>query len=380
MAEGRARRGTGQIRQRRDGLWEGRIWARGVGGVAVRRSYYGRDQDEVARKIRAALVAKDAGTLPAATGRVTLGAFLEEWLAAKKQSVRPRTMTSYTQLVRDHIAPALGRTPLIKLRPEHVERFYADMGEHASPKTVRNAAGVLHNALDKAVRWRLIPSNPAASGLVDLPKIKDRELRVLDAAQMRDLVADADAGGDELATLWALACGTGARMGELLGLRWADLDARRGLLSIQRALQYGTDDVAEPKTKSSRRTIHLAPALVERLAQHRATEAEAALREGRTYDLNGFMFQRRDGSGRPLSGNIVGKAWRHAIARAHLPTVRFHDVRHSVATVLLQRGLSARLVADLLGHAHISTTLQTYARSTASQHEQAAAILGDVLG
>ena len=122
----------------------------------------------------------------------------------------------------------------------------------------------------------------------------------------------------------------------------------RGQLSIERALQYGTDDMAEPKTRSSRRQIHVPRSLVERLHTYRSAEAEAALAAGRSYDLSGQMFQRRDGSGRPLSGNIVGKAWRRTLAALpELPTVRFHDLRHSVATILLERGLSPRMVADL---------------------------------
>src|SRR5690242_10839234 len=115
MTTQRARRGTGQIRRRRDGLWEARLWVRGPVGAMVRRSIYGSDREDVARRLRAALASRDAGTLPAATGRVTLGAFLEDWLEAKKPKVRPRTMVSYTQLVRDHIAPGLGRVPLAKL-------------------------------------------------------------------------------------------------------------------------------------------------------------------------------------------------------------------------------------------------------------------------
>ena len=345
----------------------------------TRRSYYGMDRDDVDRRLRAATVARDGGTLPASTGRLTVGALLDDWAVVKEPRVRPRTMVSYRQLVRDHIAPALGRVSLIKLRAEQVEQLYATMlANGSSPKTVRNAAGVLHNALDRAVRLRLVPSNVAA--LAELPRLNVAELSVLTAAQMREVVEHADAAGDPLTALWATACATGARMGELLGLRWSDLDADHGLLSIQRAKAYGTDEMAEPKTKTSRRTIHVARPLVERLLAHRSAEAEAALAAGRSYDLSGFMFQRRDGSGRPLSGNIVGKAWRRTLAALpELPTVRFHDLRHSVATVLLERGLSPRLVADLLGHSNVSTTLQVYARSTATQHQQAAAILGEVL-
>ena len=175
---------------------------------------------------------------------------------------------------------------------------------------------------------------------------------------------------DPYATLWALALSTGLRQGELLGLAWADIDLERGLLHVRRSLTHlPTGDVlGEPKSASSRRSVRLGQAIIDRLARHRAAGLVAT----------GPVFRREDG--RPLSASIVLKAWHQALKRAGLPLIRFHDARHSVATTLLARGLSARLVADVLGHANVSTTLAVYAHSTASQHDQAAAILGEALG
>lgn len=317
---------------------------------------------------------------PAATRRLTLATFIADWLEGVEATVRPRTFISYVQLCRDHIVPVVGAVPLAKVGPEHVMRLHAAIrAKGRSVKTVANAGGVLHSILQTAVRYRYIPHNPAS--LVRPPHHSRKEMRVLTAAQSRELVEHAEAVNDPLAPLWALALGTGARQGELLGLRWVDLDVGKQLLHIRRSLIYvkgGGDHVAEPKTPRSSRTIHLAPSLVARLAAHRKSEAEAALASGRPYDLAGFIFSRPDG--RPLSGNIVGKAWPRALRRAGLPAVRFHDARHSVATQLLERGMSPRLVADLLGHSNIATTLGTYGHSTASQHELAAAIMGEILG
>jgi integrase len=151
------------------------------------------------------------------------------------------------------------------------------------------------------------------------------------------------------------------------------------LLSVKRSLVHlgGEWILVDPKTASSRRVIHLSPTLVDRLVRHRMAEAEAALREGRPYELGGFVFRRVDG--RPLSASMVIKAWHRALERAGLPRMRFHDARHSVATILMDRLRNARLVADVLGHANVSTTLQMYAHTTATQHEQAAAVLGEAL-
>jgi integrase len=375
----RSRRGAGQLRRRSDGRWEARIWVRGRGGIWERRSYYGRTRDDVDRQLHAALVERADGTVPAATGKLTVGAFVATWLANKEVKVRPRTWISYRQLCRDHIVPVLGGIRLNKLGPDDVERLYASMlKKGSSPKTVRNAGGVLHSVLETAVKYRYLRANVAA--VVELPRHSRPTINTLDERQVRTLVEAADAAGDPHATLWALALGTGARQGELLGLLWPDLDDRRGLLHIERSLIYVAgegDHTAETKTKSSNRTIHIAPALVDRLLAYRAASAQSALREGRSYNLTGPIFQRPDG--RPLSQNIVVKKWHAALFRAGLPAVRFHDARHSVATILLQRGMSARAVADQLGHSNITTTLNVYAHSTPTQHEQAAAILGEFL-
>lgn len=376
----RGRRGTGTMRQRKDGRWEARIWVRGPGGSWARRSYVGSNKEDVGRRLRAALAQRDGGNLPAASRRLTLGAFVADWLPGIEATVRPRTFVAYKQLVRDHILPTLGAVALVRLGPEHVQLLHARMlRSGSSPKTAANAGGLLHSVLETAVRYRYIPHNPAA--LVRPPRHARKEMKVLSADQVRHLVENAEAAGDPLAPLWALALGTGARQGELLGLRWGDLDAKRRTLHIQRSLIYvkgGRDVLAEPKTTASNRTIHVSPALVDRLVDHRKSEATAALLAGRSYDLaNGFIFSRPNGSA--LSGNIVSKAWPRALRRAELPAVRFHDARHTVATILLQRGLSPRLVADLLGHSNISTTLGTYGHTTATQHEQAAAVLGEIL-
>jgi integrase len=376
----RGRRGTGTIRQRKDGRWEARIWVRGPGGSWTRRSYIASDKENVARSLRAALAQRDAGNLPAVSRRLTVGVFIADWLAGVEPTVRPRTFVSYTQLCRDHIVAQLGSLALTKLGPEHVKRLHATMkAAGRSPKTIANASGVLHSALEAAVGYRYIPHNPAS--LVRPPRRERKEMKVLSAEQSRTLVESAEHANDPLSPLWALALATGARQGELLGLRWGDLEVAKQRLHIQRSLIYvkgGGDHVAEPKTNRSSRTIHLAASLVDRLTDHRKAAASAALAAGRPYDLTGYIFSRPDG--RPLSGNIVKGAWPKALLRAGLPRVRFHDARHSVATQLLERGLSPRLVADLLGHSNIATTLGTYGHTTPSQHEHAAAIMGEILG
>jgi integrase len=311
-------------------------------------------------------------------GKVTVGAFLADWMTGVEPTLKPRTGAGYRQLIRDHLKPALGPIALTKLRPEQVQKLYASMLERgSSPKTISNTAGVLHAALQQAMRWRLVSGNIAS--LVRPPRRQRPDFQVVNSDQVHQLLAAAEAASDPLTPMWALALGTGMRQGEILGLRWRDVDVDRGLLAVQHSLVHPNCEfiLAEPKTASSRRLIHLSPALVGRLVRHRMTEAEAALRAGRAYELAGFVFRRTDG--RPLSASIVLKAWHRALDRADLPRMRFHDARHSVATILMDRLRNARLVADVLGHANVSTTLQMYAHTTATQHEQAAAVLGEAL-
>ncbi len=375
----RGRRGTGSLRQRNDGRWEARLWVRGPGGSWRQQTIRGKTREQTSSRLRQALVHRDGGTLPTTTGRLTTGAFLGEWITGIESTLRPRTAMAYRQVIRDHLVPGLGHVLLARLRPEQIQVLHASMlAKGRSAKTIANTHGVLHAALQQAVRWRLIPTNVA--GLVRPPHRARPEMHVLSPEQVHALIEAADTAQDPHAVLWALALGTGLRQGELLGLAWPDADLEHGLLHVRRSLTHLPDGdvLGEPKSASSRRSVRLGPALVDRLASHRGSGAEAALREGRSYDLAGPVFRRADG--RPLSASIVLKAWHHALERAGLPLVRFHDARHSVATTLLARGLSARLVADVLGHANVSTTLAVYAHSTAAQHDQAAAILGEALG
>ncbi len=374
----KASNGEGSIRSKRraDGRWEARFTAL-VDGAWQRKSIFGRTRDEVSKKLREALSARDAGHAPVG-GKLTVGGFLDDWMTGVEPTLKPRTAAGYHQLIRDHLLPALGSVVLTRLRPEQVQKMYAAMlARGSSPKTIANVAGVLHAALQQALRWRLVTANVAS--LVRAPRRVKPELSVLSGDQVRQLLDAADKSADPLTPMWALALGTGMRQGEILGLRWPDVDVDRGLLAVQHSLVQvnGAFLLAEPKTASSRRVIHLSPALVERLVRHRQGEIEEALRAGRPYELAGHVFRRADG--RPLSASMVLKAWHRALDRAGLDRIRFHDARHSVATTLMDRLKNARVVADVLGHANVSTTLSMYAHTTATQHEQAAAILGEAL-
>lgn len=374
----RGRRGTGSLRQRKDGRWEARYWYLGPGGSWQQRSIMRPNKADVERRLRAAMASRDAGTLPALTGKLLAGDYLREWLASVEPTVRGRTFDSYAGILRAHLLPRLAKVPLGKLGPLHVQRLHAEMlAAGASPKTVRNAHAVLSGALDRAVRFRLIPANPAA--LVRPPRLARREMTALTLTEARAVLVTAES--DPLAALWRLAIAAGLRQGELCALRWPDVDLDAGSVAVVAALEQRTGRKpvrAETKTARSRRTIPLDAATVEALQRHRARAAESALAAGRSYDLTGWIFRRTRGEG-PLTMSIVWKAWRRLAERAGVRAVRFHDLRHTTATVMLAQGVDVRTVADVLGHSDVATTLRTYVHSTEGATRRAALAIGEAL-
>jgi len=375
----RSRRGTGTMRQRADGRWEGRYWQLGPHGEWRRSSVQGRNKADVERQLRAAIVGRDAGAVTAPTGKLTTGEYLRDFLVAVEPTVRGRTFDSYSGIVRTHLLPRLARVPLAKLGPLDVQRLDSELlAAGASPKTVRNVHSLLFSALDRAMRFRLIASNPAA--LVQPPRLAHREMTALTLAEARTVLEAAES--DDLAALWRLAIAAGLRQGELCGLRWPDIDLDAGAVSVAAALEQRTGRKpvgAETKTTRSRRTVPLDAATVDALRQHRAGAITAALEVGLGYDTNGWVFRRTRGEG-PLTMSIVWKAWRKLALRAGVRLVRFHDLRHTTATVMLAHGIDVRTVADVLGHADVSTTLRTYVHSTEGATRHAAQAMRDALG
>lgn len=362
----KAANGEGSVRSkpRADGRWEGRYHIE-VGGIWKRRSVFGRTKAETAKKLRDALSARDAGAHPV-PAKETVSTFLDSWLEGTRSSVRPRTFVSYSQIVRDHLKPALGRISLARLQPQQVQQLYARLlSAGRAPKTVRNIHVTLHRALAQAQRWRLVPTNIA--DLVDPPRAPRREMRALTPEQARQ-VLDA-ARSDDLGALWTVALTTGLREGELLALRWPDVDLDRGSLRVVASLIriVGQEpQLVEPKSRRSRRQVELSAAAVKALRQHRNNAPSI-----------GFVFARPDG--RPLSVTTTWKRWRALLERAKVPAMPFHSTRHSAATLLLSRGVHPKIVSEMLGHSTVAITLDVYSHVTPAMHREAANVMDDLL-
>lgn len=294
--------------------------------------------------------------------------YLTEWLAGVESSVWPSTYVRYRDAVRRHIVPALGNVLLGKLTGAHIQRFYAaELAAGLSPTTVELYHMVLHRALEQAVKWSMIVYNPCNG--VDVPRHEAPETKTWTAEQARAfLTGTAD---DDLAALWRLALTTGARKGELLALRWQDIDLDRGTLAIRRTLSRGKDGLGfnDPKSSASKRTFALLPSCVAALKRHKAHQNERRLRWGDAWQEIGLVFDRGDGS--LLHPNVAYVAFKRHARRLELPVIRFHDLRHTCATLAMADGVHAKVVQERLGHSTIGITLDRYSHVTVSMQQDA---------
>jgi integrase len=334
---------------------------------ARREHLLGKTRAEVAKKLTRALEAHDKGTL--VTGpRQTVGQFFAQWLDAVRPSLRPRTFVRYEQLVRLHVRPDLGALALTKLSPQHLQRLYTSrLDAGLSSTTVNHLHALIHKALSNAVRWGTVNRNVA--DLVDPPRNRHFEIATLTAEQTRAFLDTA--AGNRLEALFVLAVTTGMRQGELLGLRWRDVDLDVGMLQIRGSMQATPDGlrIMEPKTPDSRRQVALSKQPVEALRRHRVAQAVERLRVGAAWEDNQLVFA--TASGGPITASELRRSYEPLLKRAGLPRMRFHDLRHTSATLLLGRGVHPKVVSEILGHTRISTTLDLYSHVSMTIQQQA---------
>ncbi len=358
------KRGNGEgsiYRRKRDGRWVASVSIAGK-----RKVRYGDSRREVREWLTAALRSQQQGLLMAGPAQ-TVEHYLNRWLEESvRTSVRPRTYESYDLNVR-RLLPYLGKLRLSALGPAAIQASYAALLRRGlSRRSVGQVHAVLHTALRQALLWGLVARNSTEAVLV--PRADRREMRTLTDDHLR-LLFDATEGS-RLYALWVLLATTGLRLGEALGLTWPDIDFERGSLTVRRALQrlpkrLGGVVLVEPKTDRSRRTVYLAPGTVAALAEHRRRQVEEPLAASERFVFTGT-------TGRPLDASGVSGQFHEALARAGLPNVRVHDLRHTAATHLLTRGVHPKVVQELLGHSTISLTLDTYSHVAPALHAQVA--------
>jgi integrase len=292
---------------------------------------------------------------------MTTGQWLAEWLPSIQGKVRDGTWANYEAVVKLHLMPTLGAIPLAQLRAAQIETLYLQLALRRAPKTVHNIHLVLRSALEAAVRNELIASNPAARA--HRMSSSRPQMQTWDADQLRRfLVSVSD---DRLYALWRLYAMTGARRGEMLGLRWSDIDLAGAFISIQQQLsRQGAQGVviSEPKTARGRRRIPIDAATVAALRAHKANQVVVG--------IDGLAFTREDGS--RLDPDVVTAAFRKASRAAGLSVIRLHDLRHTAATLMLRAGTHPKVVQERLGHASIAMTLDLYSHAVPSMAAEAA--------
>jgi integrase len=293
------------------------------------------------------------------TDRVpTLAEYLDYWLhQSVKPRVRPLTFAGYSVNVRRHLVPTLGKIRLDRLTPQDVqEMMNRRLADGFSPKTVAYVHQVLRTALELARRWELIDRNVAS--LVDPPRRQRPRIQPLAPDKARRFLNSVR--GHRLEALFSVALAVGLRQGEALGLRWEDIDMAAGVLCVNHQLQRvdGRLTLVEPKTDRSRRTLVIPRSIIERLHDHEKRQVAERLWAGSKWTDSGLVFTNRLGG--PLQARNVIREFHKSLEAAALPRIRFHDLRHSCATLLLVQGVSPRVVMEILGHSEIAITMDTY--------------------
>jgi len=337
---------------------------------------YGTTREDVRRKLNVALGAAEAGNLSDARG-TTVGGFLDLWLAeVARPSVRYWTFKGYEVHVRIHLKPALGRMQLERLEPAHVQSLLNEkLRSGLSPKSVQYLRGTLRTALSHAVRWGYISRNPAS--MVDGPRVEPYEAQPFTVEEAR-IFLDA-VKGDRLQALYSVALTVGLRQGEALGLRWPDVDLQLGTLTVTKQLQRidGVFQLVEPKTKRSRRTVALPGIAVRELRDHRARQRSERDQGGPGWNPRDLVFTTRIGE--PLDGTVVSHQFHRILQQAGLPQRRFHDLRHSCATLLQAQDVSPRVAMEILGHSHIAVTMNMYTKVVTALKRDAAERINELM-
>jgi integrase len=368
----------GSIRRRGPSSWQVRVYL-GRGPDGKRR--YGNHgvqgtKRDAERKLAALLHGVHSGSYVEHT-RVTLGEYLNAWLDGYARShVAPTTFERYQQIVEQHLVPALGHLALPKVSPAAIKAYYAEAQQSGrkagkgglSSTTVLQHHRVLREALQHAVHENLLAVNPA--GRVRPPKRQRREMRALDEHQALALIEHARETRLYVPVL--LATLTGMRRGEILAVRWSDVDLEASTLTVRRSLEETRAGLRfkEPKSRSAIRTLDLPPLLVDALRSHRAQQAKQRLALGRVWHDEQLVCPAADGS--PWRPNSLTPAFRMLIRRLDLPCVRFHDLRHTHASLLLRQGVHPKIVSERLGHSGVGITLDTYTHLLPGMQREAA--------
>ena len=372
--------GEGNIRKRKDGRWEGRYT---VGhdpetGKAIIKNVLGKTQAEVKEKLKKA-IEENVGIDYGRAKNYTVGTWLEVWMENyARVKLRPSTFKTSQGFLKNHIKPQIGSIPLADLTSLNLQQFYKKLlaegrverieaqkqPKGLSAKTVRNIHQIISSALKLAIEQRLIARNPADG--CALPKAERKEMQTLPIEQPTSFLREAKDSG--VFALYYIDLTTGLRRGELLGLKWSDIDLEKGDLRVQRQIGRIDGKIIEMplKTKNAYRTLPLSADAISVLKMQKCKVGNSE-----------WVFPSPTGG--PMSPDSVLHMLHRVLKRAGLPKVRFHDLRHTFATMALQNGVDVKTVSSMLGHYSAGFTLDTYAHVTTDAQLKAAQAMGSIL-
>ncbi len=378
MAKRRAN-GEGNIRKRKDGRWEGRYTAGRdpESGKVIYKNVLGKTQAEVKEKLARA-IEDNKGLDIVKAGQYTVGQWMDVWYENyAKIKVRPSSHKTYKGYIENHIKPSIGKIPLSKLTTLEVQALYRKLltsgrverteskqqPKGLSAKTVRNINQVISSAMELAKSQKLISSNPTDG--CALPKVEHQEMKTLTADQLAAFFREAKSSG--VFEMYYMELATGLRRGELLGLKWEDINLETGTIQIKRQVARINGEVVEAplKTKNSYRTLSI------------GADAIEILREQRGKVFGEYVFPSPNGG--PISPDSVLHMLHRVLERAGLPKIRFHDLRHTFSTLALQNGVDIKTVSGMLGHYSAGFTLDTYAHVTTAAQKEAARTMDNLL-
>ena len=364
-------RNEGSIFKRANGTWRAQISINGQ-----RASYGAKSKEECLVWLRKKQDQIEGG-LTYDKSKTTLDNFLINWLDSLKVSVRYTTWEQYHRSINFFILPEIGKIKLIDLRPEHIQLLYNHLlDQKIGHYTVLKVHTVLHSALSYAVRIRVIPQNPAS--MVLLPKEPSNEMKILDEMQVNCLLATAS--GHRWEALYHLAVISGMREMELLGLKWIDLDWDKGTLKVERQLMRPHGEgiqFSSTKTKFGKRTIKLGVKAIAVLRKHADYQRQERIAAGDKWQEFGLIFTNHNGG--PIQYRNLIRNYKKLLQDAGLPSIRFHDLRHTAASLMLNHNVPVIVVSRRLGHARPSITLDIYGHLASNAQNEVAKIMDEMI-
>ncbi len=368
----------GTIRQRAKGSWTIQVYAGRdpVTGKKLRIARTVRGTKKEAELALAKLISAVETGVDFNATKMTFAEYADRWLRSKNKKVRPKTIQRYSDLMRLHIVPIIGGIQLLKLKPLHLEKVYEEASDRGlSPQSVLHIHRVLFTALKQAVAWQLIPRNIAEA--VTPPRPEHREVEAMtprDVVRVLETVVETDL---EMPTILGL--GTGMRLGEVLGLRWSDVDLEKKTARISQTVQETNEGLVfvPPKTHRSRRSVSLPGFVAHALRKHKKEQSERRLVGGSAWHDLDLVIDRGDGL--PVRTSSLSGRFADRMKKADIK-LTFHGLRHGHASLMLAAGVHLKVVSERLGHSTIGITADLYTHVAEEVHEAAAASLDAFLG